>query len=59
MSRKATPRGLHPCSAFAYTRSMHGVRFDLASRAGVPLYATDEALAHATGTATAPGETLH
>jgi hypothetical protein len=32
---------------------------DLASRAGVPLYATDEALVYATGSATAPGETLH
>jgi hypothetical protein len=32
---------------------------DLASRAGVPLYATDEALVHATGSATVPGETLH
>lgn len=32
---------------------------DLAQRAGVPLYATDEALAQATGGAPAPGETLH
>jgi hypothetical protein len=32
---------------------------DLASRAGVPLYVTDEALAHATGATAAPGETLH
>jgi hypothetical protein len=32
---------------------------DLASRAAVPLYATDDALAHATGAAAAPGETLH
>jgi hypothetical protein len=32
---------------------------DLASRAGVPLYATDEALAHAAGTHAPSGETLH
>jgi hypothetical protein len=32
---------------------------DLASRAGVPLYVTDEALAHATGAPAAAGETLH
>ena len=36
-----------------------GVR-QIATRAGVPLYATDEALAHATGSAVeSPGETLH
>jgi hypothetical protein len=32
---------------------------DIASRASVPLYATDEALAHATGTEAPSGETLH
>jgi len=32
---------------------------DLANRAGVPLYATDEALAHATGARASSGETLH
>jgi hypothetical protein len=32
---------------------------DLASRAGVPLYATDEALAHAAGARAPSGETLH
>ena len=33
---------------------------EIATRAGVPLYATDEALAHATGSPAAPsGETLH
>ena len=32
---------------------------DLASRAGVPLYATDEALTHAAGARAPSGETLH
>jgi hypothetical protein len=33
---------------------------EIATRAGIPLYATDEALAHATGAPAAPsGETLH
>jgi hypothetical protein len=32
---------------------------DLANRSGVSLYATDEALAHAAGTGTPSGETLH
>jgi hypothetical protein len=32
---------------------------EIASRANVPLYATDEALAHATGTAGPSRETLH
>jgi bifunctional DNase/RNase len=32
---------------------------DLAQRAGVPIYATDDALAQAAGATAAPGETLH